>query len=95
MAFIGVTNAHGPSPQPTACRSPTCSLTTTIQLLFENKLDLAADRFEPRRSVVLRRRRVAQHLRLLGKDQEGPRAARHVLRLQDGGRLLVQGEAQA
>ena len=26
MTFIGVTNAHGPSPQPTACRSPTCSL---------------------------------------------------------------------
>ena len=23
MAFTGVTNAHGPSPQPTACRSPT------------------------------------------------------------------------
>ena len=29
MAFTGVTNAHGPSPQPTACRSPTCSLTTS------------------------------------------------------------------
>ena len=28
MAFTGVTNAHGPSPQPTACRSPTCSLMT-------------------------------------------------------------------
>ena len=28
MAFIGVTNAHGPSPQPTACRSPICSLIT-------------------------------------------------------------------
>ena len=28
MAFTGVTNAHGPSPQPTACRSPSCSLTT-------------------------------------------------------------------
>ena len=27
MAFTGVTNAHGPSPQPTACRSPSCSLT--------------------------------------------------------------------
>ena len=26
MAFTGFTNAHGPSPQPTACRSPTCSL---------------------------------------------------------------------
>ena len=24
----GVTNAQGPSPQPTACRSPSCSLTT-------------------------------------------------------------------
>ena len=29
MAFTGVTNAHGPLPQPTACRSPKCSLTTT------------------------------------------------------------------
>ena len=28
VAFVGVTNAHGPSPQPTPCRSPTCSLTT-------------------------------------------------------------------
>ena len=28
MAFTGVTNAHGPSPHPTACRSPSCSLTT-------------------------------------------------------------------
>ena len=28
MAFSGITNAHGPSPQPTLCRSPTCSLTT-------------------------------------------------------------------
>ena len=28
MAFTGVTNAHGPSPQPVACRSPSCSLTT-------------------------------------------------------------------
>ena len=28
MAFTGVTNAHGPSPQPRACRSPSCSLTT-------------------------------------------------------------------
>ena len=27
MAFTGVTNAHRPSPQPTACRSPLCSLT--------------------------------------------------------------------
>ena len=26
MAFTGVTHAHGPSPQPTAWRSPTCSL---------------------------------------------------------------------
>ena len=25
MAFTGVTNAHGPSSQPTACRSPSCS----------------------------------------------------------------------
>ena len=25
MAFTGVTNVHGPTPQPTACRSPTCS----------------------------------------------------------------------
>ena len=29
MAFSGVTNAHGPSPQPTSCRSITCSLMTT------------------------------------------------------------------
>ena len=28
MAFTGVTNAPGPSPQPTACKSPSCSLTT-------------------------------------------------------------------
>ena len=28
MAFTGVTNAHGPSPQPTACRSPSYSLAT-------------------------------------------------------------------
>ena len=28
IAFTGVTNVHGPSPQPTACRSPPCSLTT-------------------------------------------------------------------
>ena len=27
MAFTGVTNAHRPSSQPTACTSPTCSLT--------------------------------------------------------------------
>ena len=26
MAFTGVTNAHGPSPKPTACRSTSCSL---------------------------------------------------------------------
>ena len=25
MAFTGVTNAHVLSPQPTACRSPTCN----------------------------------------------------------------------
>ena len=28
IPFIGVTNAHVPSSQPTACRFPTCSLTT-------------------------------------------------------------------
>ena len=28
MAVTGVTNAHGPSPKPTVCRPPTCSLTT-------------------------------------------------------------------
>ena len=28
MAFNGVTNTHGASPQPTACRPPTCSQTT-------------------------------------------------------------------
>ena len=28
MALTGVTNAHGPSPQPIACRSPSCSLMT-------------------------------------------------------------------
>ena len=28
MAFTGATNAHGPSPQPTASRSPTCNLPT-------------------------------------------------------------------
>ena len=33
MAFTGVTNAHGPSPQPTACRSPSCSLTTATGIL--------------------------------------------------------------
>ena len=27
-SLTGVANAHGPSPQPTACRSPLCSLTT-------------------------------------------------------------------
>ena len=31
MAFTGVTNAHGPTPQPTACRSPSCSLTTATE----------------------------------------------------------------
>ena len=30
MAYTGVANAHGPSPQQAACRSPTCSLTTPI-----------------------------------------------------------------
>ena len=39
-----VTNACGPSPQPTACRSPTCSLTTApvvnvIKLFFGGNLD--------------------------------------------------------
>ena len=29
MAFTGITNAHGPSPYATACKPPTCSLTTT------------------------------------------------------------------
>ena len=38
---------------------------------------------------------MAEHLRLPGQDQEGPRAARHVLRLQVGRRLPLQGEAQA
>ena len=28
VAFTWVTKAHGPSPQPTACRSPSCSFTT-------------------------------------------------------------------
>ena len=50
---------------------------------------------EPRGPAVLRRRGVAEHLRLPGEDQEGPRAARHVLRLQDGRRLPLQGAAQA
>ena len=32
MAFTtGVTNAHGPSPQSTACRSPSCSLVTATE----------------------------------------------------------------
>ena len=31
MAFTGVANAHGPSPQPTACRSPSWSLTTATE----------------------------------------------------------------
>ena len=31
MAFTGVTNAHGPSPLPTACRSASCSLMSTTE----------------------------------------------------------------
>ena len=31
MAFTWVTNAHGPSSQPTACRPPTCSLTSSVK----------------------------------------------------------------
>ena len=31
--FIGVHNAKGPSPRPTACRSPSVSLTTTFGVL--------------------------------------------------------------
>ena len=31
MAFTWVTNAHGPSSQPTACRPPTCSLTSAVK----------------------------------------------------------------
>lgn len=54
-----------------------------------------ADRPEPGRSFVLRRRRVAQHLRLPRQDKEGPRAARDVLRLQVGRRVPVQGKAAA
>ena len=34
VAFTGVTNAHGPSPQQTACRSPSCSLTTATGRQF-------------------------------------------------------------
>ena len=30
MAFTGDTNAHRPSPQPTACRSSSCSVATEI-----------------------------------------------------------------
>ena len=33
MAFTGVTNAHGPSPQPTECRSPTFSLDHGCRLI--------------------------------------------------------------
>ena len=32
MAFTGVTNVHGPSPQPTACRPQSCSLTTAKEV---------------------------------------------------------------
>ena len=32
MAFSGVTNAHGPSPQPTACRSPFCRSITACYI---------------------------------------------------------------
>ena len=31
MAFPGISNAHGPSPQPTAYRSPTCSRSTATR----------------------------------------------------------------
>ena len=45
MAFTGVTNDHRPSPQPTACRSPSCSLTTAtgnnrVQIYIGQLLDL-------------------------------------------------------
>lgn len=49
----------------------------------------------PRRSALLRWRRVAQHQRLSRQDQEGAGAARDVLRLQVGGRLPVQGALAA
>ena len=46
VPFTGVTNARGPSPQPTACRSPTCSpLTATGKVstgeMYPHALELA------------------------------------------------------
>ena len=57
-AFTWVTKAHGPSPQLTACRSPTCSLTIAtcicckIVLLFE-KMETKMLHFEKLFNIFL------------------------------------------
>ena len=55
MAFTGVTNAHGPSPQPTACMSPSYSLMTAtgsnhsqrqgLNLFFPRSLEWMGEQF--------------------------------------------------
>ena len=67
----------------------------TAQYMLTPYILPSANRPESRRPAVLRRRGVAQHLRLLGQDQEGSGAPRNVLRIQDGRRVPMQGEAQA
>ena len=55
--FIGVTNAYGPSPEPTSCRPPTYSLTTVQEvtrpktrfkptLLKKSEVDGEANRYQ-------------------------------------------------
>ena len=47
MAFIGLTNTHGPSPQSRACRSSTLSITTITGNCLLGKVYRA----EPRMTV--------------------------------------------
>ena len=60
-----------------------------------SKIVQAANRSEPGRSALLRGRWVAQHFRLFGQNQKGPRAPCNVLRLQERRRLPLQGEVAA
>ena len=82
MAFTGVTNAHGPSPQPTECRSPTFSLDHGCRLISSRHCTHSLARSRAYK-LRLRRRRRTYYVRPKKYTEERNCVSQTVKRMQE------------